>query len=321
MTGRGWSRHDTGLVVVSLIWAGNYSVSKAALVHISPVAFAAIRFVLSTALLWLMVWGLKQFGTVSRATIWKLLGWGVVGHTLNQLTFLSGLKLTTATNSALIFGNLPVLVALFGVILGHERPRPRVWLGILLGTLGVVVVVGAKGFHFSADTIRGDGLSVLGLLFWAMFTVGVRHAALGLNSAQVTAFTHLGGTPGLVLAAGPSLSGLDFGSLHRSVWIALIYSSVLSSLVAGVLWTRSLKALGGSRTALYNCITPIFAGIAAWLLLGEKPVPLQGVGAALVVAGVLVSVLGTQPSALGSGASEPGFLEPGDGAAEVGDHD
>jgi len=284
-----WSRHDTGLIIVSLIWGGNYSVTKQALAHISPVAFAALRFLLSTALLWLMVWGLKQSGPVSRSTVWKLLGWGVVGHTLNQLAFLSGLKLTTATNSAVIFGNLPVVVALLGVVLGFERPRPRVWAGILLGTLGVFVVVGAKGFHFSAETIRGDGLSVLGLVFWALFTVGVRHAALGLNSAQVTALTHLGGTPGLVLAAAPTIGSLHPGSLHPSVWVALLYSSILSSVVASVLWTRSLKALGGSRTALYNCVTPVFAAIAAWILLGEKPVPLQGVGAALVIVGVLIS--------------------------------
>ncbi len=304
MTGTRWSRHDTGLVIVSLIWGGNYSVSKIALAHIAPVTFAALRFALSTALLWIMVWGLKQFGPVSWATIRKLLGWGVVGHTLNQLAFLSGLKLTTATNSALIFGNLPVVVALLGVMLGYERPRPRVWLGILLGTLGVVVVVGAKGFHFSAETIRGDGLSVVGLLFWALFTVGVRQSALGLNSAQVTAFTHLGGTPGLVLAAAPSFRSLDLGSLHPSVWMALLYSSILSSVIASVLWTRGLKALGGSRTALYNCVTPIFAAIAAWILLGEKPVPLQGLGAALVIIGVLVSTrdsaLGTRRSALGT---------------------
>ena len=316
MTGFRWSRHDTGLVIVSLIWGGNYSVSKIALAHITPVTFAALRFVLSTALLWIMVWGLKQFGPVSGATIRKLLGWGVIGHTLNQLAFLSGLKLTTATNSALIFGNLPVVVALLGVMLGYERPRPRVWLGILLGTLGVVVVVGAKGFHFSADTIRGDGLSVIGLLFWALFTVGVRQSALGLNSAQVTAFTHLGGTPGLVLAAIPSFRGLDLGSLHPTVWIALLYSSILSSVIASVLWTRSLKALGGSRTALYNCVTPMFAAVAAWILLGERPVPLQGAGAALVIIGVL---LGTRHSGLGTRRSD--LLEAGDGPAEVRDHD
>ncbi len=289
MTAKRWSRHDVGLVVVSLIWGGNYSVSKIALGHVSPVIFAALRFGISTALLWLLVWGLKQSGPVSWGTIRRLLGWGVVGHTLNQLAFLYGLQSTTATNSAVIFGNLPVVVALLSVVLGSERPTPRVWLGIVLGTVGVAVVVGAKGIHFSAETIRGDGLSLLALLFWAMFTLGVRHAALGLNSAQVTALTHLGGTPGLMLAAVPVVGGFEIGSLHPSVWVALAYSSILSSVVASVLWTRSLKALGGSRTALYNCITPVFAAVAAWILLGEKPVPLQGVGAALVIIGVLVS--------------------------------
>jgi drug/metabolite transporter (DMT)-like permease len=129
---------------------------------------------------------------------------------------------------------------------------------------------------------------VLGLLFWALFTVGVRQAALGLNSAQVTALTHLGGTPGLLLAAAPVASATPW-PLDRAVWLGLLYSSVLSSVVAAVLWTRSLKALGGSRTALYNCLTPVVASLTAWLLLGERPVPMQAVGAALVIVGVLVS--------------------------------
>ena len=283
-----FSKHDAGLLVVSVIWGANYSVTKQALAHISPITFAALRFSLSTALLWLVVWWFKQHGPVSRPVVLKLLGWGVVGHTLNQLAFLSGLKLTTATNSALIFGNLPVVVALLGVLFGYERPRPRVWFGILMGTAGVAIVVGAKGVHFSGETRWGDLLNVLGLLFWAWFTVGVRHAALGLNSAQVAALTHLGGTPGLLAAAVPLAAATPW-PFHGSVWLALFYSSVLSSVVAAVLWTRSLKALGGSRTALYNCLTPLVASLVAWIMLGERPVPLQGLGAGLVIVGVLVS--------------------------------
>ncbi len=283
----GW--HDFNLVIVSLIWGGNYSTTKLALAHIDPLVMGALRFSLSTTLLWVLVGVLRQYGPIPRATVWRLLGWGVVGHTLNQFAFLSGLKLTTATNSALIFGNLPVVVALLGLMLGHERPKPRVWLGIGLGTIGVMVVVGAKGLHFGTETLRGDGLSVLALLFWALFTVGVRRASLGLNSAQVAAITHLGGTPGFLLAAAPRLVHLDPTTIHPAVWFGLFYSSVFSSVFASVLWTRSLKALGGSRTALYNCITPLFAGLTAWALLGERPVPVQGLGAILVIVGVLVS--------------------------------
>jgi len=284
------SRHDIGLLVVALIWGANYSISKRALEHAAPATFAAVRFTLSTALLWLIVWRLGQDGPIPSATRWKLLGWGVIGHTLNQLAFLSGLKLSTATNSALIFGNLPVVVALLGMLFGYERPRPRVWGGIVLGTVGVAIVVAARGgAHFGADTIKGDALNVVGLLTWALFTVGVRHAALGLNSARVAALTHLGGTPGLVLAALPRAAAPGSFEPVPSLWIGLLYGSLFSSIVASVVWTWSLKALGGSRTALYNCITPVFAALFAWALLGERPVPLQGAGAALVVLGVLVS--------------------------------
>jgi drug/metabolite transporter (DMT)-like permease len=283
------SKHDLNLLFVSLIWGANYSVSKQALGYISPVTFSALRFLISTVLLWLVVRTLKDRTPVPRATVRKLMGWGIVGHTLNQLAFLSGLKLTTATNSALIFGNLPVVVAVLGMLSGAERPRPRVWVGIGLGVLGVVMIVGAKGMDFGGDTLLGDGLNLLGLFFWALFTVGVRQAALGSASVKVALCTHLGGTPGLVVAATPGLVSLDLGSLHPWVWIALLYSSIFSSVIASVLWTRSLKALGGSRTALYNCVTPLFAVMAAWLVLGERPVPLQGVGAILVIVGVLVS--------------------------------
>lgn len=285
-----FSKHDINLVIVSLIWGANYGVTKVALGHVSPVVFAAIRFVVSTGMLWTVVWALKQHGPMPRSAMVKLLGWGVVGHTLNQVCFLSGLKITTATNSAVIFANMPLVVAVLGIMMGTERPRPRVWAGIVLGVIGVLIVVGAKGFHFSGETLWGDLLNVGGLLFWAIFTVGVRQTALGYNSAQVTALTHLGGTPGLLAVAAPALAtGPALTSLPSVVWIGVLYSSLLSSVVAAVLWTRSLKALGGNRTALYNCITPVFASLCAWALLGERPVPLQALGAALVIAAVLVS--------------------------------
>jgi drug/metabolite transporter (DMT)-like permease len=40
------------------------------------------------------------------------------------------------------------------------------------------------------------------------------------------------------------------------------------------------------------CITPLFAVTGAWLLLGERPHPLQGLGAILIVAGVLLTRVG-----------------------------
>jgi drug/metabolite transporter (DMT)-like permease len=59
---RGLSKHDAALLVVSLIWGANYSITKQALAYVSPLTFAALRFSLSTGLLWLLVWWFRQYG-------------------------------------------------------------------------------------------------------------------------------------------------------------------------------------------------------------------------------------------------------------------
>jgi drug/metabolite transporter (DMT)-like permease len=82
---------------------------------------------------------------------------------------------------------------------------------------------------------------------------------------------------------------LDWGAVKWSAWAALAYATILSLVVAYLLWNRSVKAVGGTRTAIYMCVTPLFAVSGAWLLLGERPHPLQGVGAVLIVAGVLLT--------------------------------
>jgi drug/metabolite transporter (DMT)-like permease len=77
----------------------------------------------------------------------------------------------------------------------------------------------------------------------------------------------------------------------------LLYSAVASSLIAAVLWTRGLQALGGSRTALYSGVTPVFAGAIAWVALGERPSPVQGLGAVLVIGAVILSTGRPRPPA------------------------
>ena len=74
---------------------------------------------------------------------------------------MTGLSLTTATNSAMIVASLPVVVALFGTMLGIERATPATWLGVVLGTAGVALVVTARGVHFHANSLTGD-LLVMG---------------------------------------------------------------------------------------------------------------------------------------------------------------
>jgi len=284
-----FTAQDGWMLVVCLIWGLNFSITKLALEQIPPLPFTAVRFIISSLLLWLVLRIVEGPGQLAPGALKILVLLGLLGNTCYQLTFTLGLDRTTATNSALILSTVPTVVAVFAGAFRLERITSRMWCGIVLGTIGVVLVIATRGVGFEAGTLVGDLLTVVAVLCWAGYTVGLRKVPPGITPLRVTTVTTIAGTPGLVLAGVPGMVRLDWAAVELKAWAGLAYAAVLSLVVAYLLWNRSVKAVGGTRTAIYMCVTPLFAVAGAWLLLGERPHPLQGVGAVLIVIGVLLT--------------------------------
>jgi drug/metabolite transporter (DMT)-like permease len=280
---------DLAMLAVCLIWGLNFSITKLALAQIPPLPFTAIRFIASSLLLWMILRLTEGPLRVPGRAVRLLILLGLLGNTCYQLAFTVGLDHTTATNSALILSTVPTVVALMAGMLGLERITRRMGLGIALGTVGVVLVIATRGVGFSTATLLGDALTVFAVLCWAGYTVGLRAVPPGVSSLQVTTITTIAGTPGLVLVGIPGLLQLNWGAIGLESWAGLAYAAVFSLVLAYLLWNRSVKAVGGTRTAIYMCVTPLFAVAGAWVLLGERPHALQGVGAVMIVAGVLLT--------------------------------
>ena len=280
---------DLAMLTVCLIWGLNFSITKLALDQIPPLPFTAVRFVVSSLLLWLILRMVEGPVRLTPQSIKILALLGLLGNTGYQLAFTLGLDLTAATNSALILSTVPTVVAILAGALGLERITARMWCGIVLGTIGVVLVIATRGVGFERSTLLGDILTVVAVLCWAGYTVGLRKVSPGITPLRVTTVTTIAGTPGLVLAGIPGMVRLDWSSVELKAWLGLAYAAVLSLVVAYLIWNRSVRAVGGTRTAIYMCVTPLFAAAGAWLLLGERPHPLQGVGAVFIVIGVLLT--------------------------------
>jgi drug/metabolite transporter (DMT)-like permease len=285
------------MLLVCLIWGLNFSVTKSAFAEIPPLPFTAIRFIISSVLLWVVLRAVEGPVTLPSGALRLLVILGVVGNTCYQLTFTLGLARTTATNSALILSTVPTVVAVLSGALGLERITPRMRWGIALGTLGVVLVIATRGVEFNLRNLTGDLLTVLAVLFWAGYTIGLRRLPSSVSPLRVTTITAIAGTPGLVLAGLPGVLHLDWSHISLTAWLAVGYASILSLVVAYLLWNRSVKAVGGTRTAIYMCLTPLVAVLGAWLLLGERPHPLQGVGAVFIIGGVLLTRTGGEEKA------------------------
>ena len=91
--------------------------------------------------------------------------------------------------------------------------------------------------------------------------------------------------------------GFGNGDIHLQpftipAWLAVLLLGVVTAAiayVAGIAATRRLGARLGSFVALTEVLA---AAIFAWVLLGQAPAPIQLLGAALMLAGVIVVKLG-----------------------------
>lgn len=280
---------DLTMLLVVVIWGTNFSVTKAAIEQIPPLAFVALRFTIGALLLWAVLRLREGPAPLPPGSLKKLIWLGIIGNTIYQTCFMIGLRLTTASNSALLIATVPVITAIAGALLGIERLNRRMLIGILLAFLGVTLVVAARGLAFAPEKVLGDLLLIGCAISWAIYTLGVRTLNSELSPLRITTWTILTGLPGLLLLGFPGMLQHNWAAVSPNAWLSLLYSSVLSLGLAYILWNNSVRVAGTNRTAIYNCVTPLVAALAAWPLLGEVPTIQHALGAALIIMGVLTT--------------------------------
>ncbi|TAK11348.1 MAG: DMT family transporter [Acidobacteria bacterium] len=296
---------DAILVVMVLIWGVNYSVIKRAFAEIHPQPYNAIRMVIATAVfLAAMRWAARAaksgrkvsriFYTDARPTAsdkWRLVGLGLVGQFLYQICFVGGVNGTSVSNSALIIGATPVVVAIASAALGHERITKLHWLGAATSAFGIYLVVG-HGANFGGAHLRGDLLVMASVGCWAVYSMGAATLITRHSPLYVTGMTFAIGTVPYFLFALPALAAIDWRSLSAYVYISVVLSALMALCLAYLIWYTAIQAIGVARTSLYSNLVPVAAMAVAAVWLGEPITPIKVAGTAAVLTGLWLTRLG-----------------------------
>lgn len=280
---------DGLLIGMALIWGVNASVMKLAVTEMPPLVFNAARLGLASIALVVLALGVRETH-LTRRDVAMLLVLGVLGTGLYQFFMIEGLARTRAGTTALILSSGPAFVALFGRLLGVERITRRGMIGIGLSMLGIAFVALTQPEALTRRaTLLGSALVLIGCICWSLFAVLIKPYANRLDGRVVTAITIVGGTLPLSLLALPGLDRTAWDELPLATWGAIVYAGLASMVIAYLFWNRGVRLLGPTRTAAFGNLQPIFALAAARVILGEKPGVWQLVGAAGIIAGVLLT--------------------------------
>ncbi|CAN5539445.1 DMT family transporter [soil metagenome] len=285
---------ELALLTTVVIWSLNFTAVKIGLGSFEPLSFSVVRFTIGAlATVVLVVWleGVPRF---RRADLPLLLLAAFFGITLNQITFVGALSLTTAVNTSLLVGTIPIWTALVAVLARQERLSRRAWLGILIGMAGVAVIVlgrpGAAiggGEGVAGGAIVGEVLAVATAASWAVYSVLIRPLMARYSALQVSAFVMVVGTAALVPFAAPQLARADWSTVPSDAWLALLYAALLSVTLTNILYFTAIRRVGASRAALYTYLEPFLGVLFAVALLAEQVTAVQLLGGVVVVGAII----------------------------------
>jgi drug/metabolite transporter (DMT)-like permease len=278
------------VVLASVLWGGSIVAQKMALVSFSAVEASVLRDIGGLAIL-LATWWWQEGGLVklSKADVrlLGLLGLCVLG---NHLLILMGLKYVSAAVGGVIIGSSPVVTALLSAMLIRDVPLRAVWAGGLLSFAGVGLV-SVAGFQAAGENpLLGSSLVFLGVVSWALYSIGSRTIMERVSALTVNWTTLLVATVLQIPLLWIDRKMMDAGvaSVTTPDWLALGYLVVFATAVAQQAWLFGVKGIGPSRASVLGNLTPVAAVGLSMLILKESVGPIEVIGIGLILAGVWV---------------------------------
>ncbi len=202
--------------------------------------------------------------------------------TVSQVSYITAVTRTSVSNTVVIVGASPVMVALVGRSFFGERATRRVWTAIVVTFAGMTVIVAGS---VGEPNLDGDLLAVAAV---AAFSIGVNiwrrwpemSRPVGLSMSAVLS----------VLIASFFASP---ASLDGRACLACLGMGLLNPL-GRLLHTNAPRYAPAAEVALFTPVETVAASVWAWLAFSEVPKVGTAIGAVIVIAGVLYGTVTTR---------------------------
>jgi drug/metabolite transporter (DMT)-like permease len=255
---------------------------------VSGPASAFYRTLIATAIL--LPWWLSRRPRAPlppRAVLFAALGGAFFAFDI--ALYNSAILLTSASTATLLGTNAPIAVGLGAWLVFGERPRPAFWTGLALALLGSAIIVGGDAFGPAtlAGAARwGNAMAIGSGVFFAGYLLTTQRVRVRMDTLTFTTLAVAASTLTLFLlciAIRVPLAGYP-----PRAWLSLAGLGVISQVGGYLAIAYALGPLPATATSVGLLAQAPLTALLAVPLLGEPITRAQGVGGALVLAGIYV---------------------------------
>jgi drug/metabolite transporter (DMT)-like permease len=277
------------LIFAAVAWGISFIATKVAVADVPPAVVVWLRFTIGLVILFVFMLfrGMLKLPTFKDGLYFALLGF--IGISFHQWLQSTGLVTSQASTTSWIVSTAPIFIALLAWVFLHEKLGILAILGIVLATLGVLLVVSKgniSGMFTGTIGTPGDLLVLISAPNWAVFSV--------LSRSALKKF------PALFVLFYVMLFGWIFSSIHflfiqgwttipqisSSGWLAVGFLGIGCTALAYIFWYDGLKAITASQAGVFLYIEPLISLVAAALILGETITIPALLGGSLILFGV-----------------------------------
>ncbi len=314
------------LVVVSAIafGSGGLFARPAYDAGIDWLTLMAWRFGIAGALAWVVLLARPEarraLRSIPRKALLATIGLGVL-YVSNTATYYAGITTVDLSLAALIVYIYPPVVAVLALRLGRPLEGRRAWTALAIAVAGVVLAVGG----ISADSAPPlDGLLLIiasPLLYSVWIILAARHSGerrdrTGHESSNGANASVVGAV--MLSATAVVYWTVNLGTGHPvlpdaippAAWPGILGVAVVAGFLAVQAFYAGAQRVGAAQASLVSTVEPLWTILAASILLDEHLAPVQWVGGALILAGVLLSQTRGRAAAAAADPDEPPLPQP-----------
>ena len=275
----------------ALMWSSAFASARIIVAYAPPLASLSLRFFVSGVIGVLIAKDLGQSFRLSRNQWRATIIFGICQNALYLGLNFVAMQTVEASLASIIASTMPLMVALAGWIIFRDRLRWLAVAGLIAGTVGVALIMGAR-LQAGGD-LWGIALCVVGAVALTVATLSVRGASSGGNLVMIVGLQMFVGA--IVLAVASALLEWPFTvTMSRPLVLAFIYTTLVPGLLATIVWFSLVNHIGAIKAATFHFLNPFFGVAVAAVLLGEKIGPLDILGVAIIAAGILAVQISKQ---------------------------
>lgn len=273
---------------LGIIWGTNFLYMRLATQYISPLQIVFLRVIIS-------VLPLLVLGIVTRAfKKWHLKHWhhflfmSVLATVIYYFCFVKGAQILYSGIAGAMSGATPIFSFILGTIfIKEEKLTASKVLGLIIGTIGIILLANPAGLSSSEDFFKGFLYMIIGSLsFGASFIYAKKYLTpLNISATASTSYQLVMAT--LILLVTTDLNDIGNILVNTEAFIGLVIGlSLLGTGIAYLIYYYLINSMGAVKASSVTYIPPVVA-LAVGIIIGNEPISiLDCMGAFIVLSGV-----------------------------------